>query len=166
MFGRQIGRRWGCFNITTNLNRRCRPSKETQCFAPCSRHVDRFSFRFTAGSDERLGKREMLLISQASGGSRSGGLREGGGWGMRGAEAKMNWMMDKHGERKHTLFLTADERKLKICWNSADTNTSLSSAWITFHPDPARPLSSLPPPPPQIVYLSTYSTSIYFCLKW
>lgn len=35
------------------------------------------------------------------------------GWG--GAEAKMNWVMDKHGERKHTLFLTADERKLKIC---------------------------------------------------
>lgn len=38
----------------------------------------------------------------------------GGGVGAE-TEAKMNWMMDKHGERKHTLFLTADERKLKIC---------------------------------------------------
>lgn len=63
--------------------------------------------------------------------------------------------MDKHGERKHTLFLTADERKLKICWNSADTNTSLSSARITFHPDPAsagtRPL------------LSPHHTNLFIC---
>lgn len=64
------------------------------------------------------GKREMLLIWQGGGGgsSDSGGLGEGDRWGG-GAEteAKMNWMMDKHGERKHTLSLTADERKLKIC---------------------------------------------------
>lgn len=35
------------------------------------------------------------------GGSLSGGLRAGGGWQRRGAEAKMNWVMDKHGEKAH-----------------------------------------------------------------
>lgn len=66
-------------NIPTNLNRRCRPSEDTQRFSPSISLVDRFSSRFTTGSDERLRKREMLLISQCSGGSHGGGLREGGG---------------------------------------------------------------------------------------
>lgn len=117
-WGARAGGGESVFNIPTNLNRRRQPSEVTQCLAPCIRHVDRFAYRFAARSDERRGKREMLLISQGEGGSSdSGGLGEGDRWGGVGAEteAKMNWMMDKHGERKHTLFLTADERKLKIC---------------------------------------------------
>lgn len=161
MFGRQISQRWWCFNIPTNLNRHCRPSKETQCFAPCICHVDRFTSWFTTWSDERFRKREMLLISQGSGGSHGGGLKERGWWrgGWGGAEAKMNWMMDKHEERKHTLFLTADERKPKICWNSPDTNTSLSSAQLGLHFIPIPPLLTLDPSPP----LRSPPTPLFIC---